>query len=128
MLCKIPVCGTDLMTQLTQNFPACMYIGHNLCRNFLFVFWKNWKHQKRHFEINWPLAALLKICQIQMSWNSKTNGIYFRTRCAVCISYTNLQSISCDLFWVAAHVRFATCTKNLQHNHNLRNLLGFTWY
>ena len=66
----------------------------------------------------------------------QNNGIYFWTRCAVLNAHTNLQRISCDLFWVVAHVRFATLpssatvtwTKKFQYNHNSRNLLGFTWY
>ena len=84
---------------------------------FSFVFWENWRHLKRHFEINWPLicavnfmhsfvttklARVLKICTKTQApfyfiWHLKRSKSTYATKyvCALCtyysraITYTN---------------------------------------
>ena len=53
--CHFGVFNSSKKTNLKTLIFALAYWG----RNFLFVFWKNLKHQKkRHFEINWPLGRI----------------------------------------------------------------------
>ena len=35
-------------------------------RNFLFVFWENWKKQKCPYEINWPLLTYLIVVLVDI--------------------------------------------------------------
>ena len=50
-------------TNLKLSMFALAYLG----RNFSFVFWKDWKNKKRHFEINWPLLWNINLCYIPLA-------------------------------------------------------------
>ena len=41
---------------------------------FLFVFWKNWRQPKRHFEINWPLEAKALILWVHPVFSWRNDG------------------------------------------------------
>ena len=56
-----------------------LYYYHSSGRLVSFVFWKNWRHKKRHFEIKW-LSDVLQIPPILYVSSCR----YLKTKCNLC--------------------------------------------